>query len=130
MIIMDSFPFFHVSPQFMSCSAVVFPVSFADIVPAKGELLPEGVARLAEALFQDGEITDVWLAMCCEQRLYIYIIIIIIVIILFLFVYIYIYIIILFYFILFFVYIRYYIVHIIISYFIFKIYYSACYHII
>ena len=63
MVIMDSFPFFHVSPQFMSCSAVVFPVSFADIVPAKGELLPEGVARLAEAFF---EITDVTrLAMCC-----------------------------------------------------------------
>jgi hypothetical protein len=116
MIIMDSFPFFHVSPQFMSCSAVVFPVSFADIVPAKGELLPEGVARLAEAFFQDGEITDVWLAMCCEQRLYIYIIII--VIILFLFVLLYIYIL-LYYFILF--------------YFIFciyKIYYSAYYHII
>ena len=75
------FPIFHVSPQFMSCSAVVFPVSFADIVPAKGELLPEGVARLAEAFFQDGEITDVWLAMCCEQILYIYIIIIIVIII-------------------------------------------------
>ena len=80
MIIMDSFPFFHVSPQFMSCSAVVFPVSFPDIVPAKGELLPEGVARLAEAFFQDGEITDVWLAMCCKQILYIIIIIKIIIV--------------------------------------------------
>ena len=71
---------FHVSPQFMSCSAIVFPVSFADIVPAKGELLPEGVARLAEAFFQDGEITDVWLAMCCKQILYIIIIIKIIIV--------------------------------------------------
>jgi hypothetical protein len=128
---MDSFPFFHVSPQFMSCSAVVFPVSFADIVPAKGELLPEGVARLAEAFFQDGEITDVWLAMCCEQRLYIYILLLLLLFYFYLYYYIYIYYyIILFYFILFFVYIRYIIVHIIISYFIFKIYYSACYHII
>ena len=113
----------------MSCSAVVFPVSFADIVPAKGELLPEGVARLAEAFFQDGEITDVWLAMCCEQRLYVYNYYCYYFIFICIIIYIYYYII-LFYFILFFVYIRYIIVHIIRSYFIFKIYYSACYHII
>ena len=115
MIIMDSFPFFHVSPQFMSCSAVVFPVSFADIVPAKGELLPEGVARLAEAFFQDGEITDVWLAMCCEQRLYIYI---------YYYCYYFIFICIIIYILLY---------YIILFYFIFciyKIYYSAYYHII
>ena len=62
----------HVSP--------LFSPSFADIVPAKGELLPEGVARLAEAFFQDGEITDVWLAMCCKQILYIIIIIKIIIV--------------------------------------------------
>ena len=111
---MDSFPFFHVSPQFMSCSAVVFPVSFADIVPAKGELLPEGVARLAEAFIQDGEITDVWLAMCCEQRLYIYYYYCYYFIFICIIIYILLYYIILFYFI----------------FCIYKIYYSAYYHII
>ena len=66
-IILFFFPHFFMFPHGLGHVSPLFSPSFADIVPAKGELLPEGVARLAEAFFQDGEMTDVWLAMCCEQ---------------------------------------------------------------